>query len=136
MSREKVYAYPNLVTPNRPIAFDEDVCIACNRCVDMCQMDVFMPNPEHGRPPIVMYPDECWHCGCCVQECPVRDEGAIKMQWPIMLKMRWKDKKTGKHYRFGMRNPPPPNRRPPVGGWDPVSDMIASKKEKRKRDEE
>ena len=50
-SREKVYAYPNLVTPNKPIAFDEDTCIACNRCVDMCQMDVFMPNPAPGKPP-------------------------------------------------------------------------------------
>ena len=118
MSKNKVRAVANLVTPNKPIEFDEDVCIACNGCVEACQMDVFLPNPAKGRPPVVMYPDECWYCGCCVKECPLREKGAIKMNWPLMLKMRWKDKVTDEHFRFGMPNPPPSNPRPPVGGWD------------------
>lgn len=118
MSEFRVYAFPNLVTPNRPIEFDENVCSACNICVEMCQMDVFIPNPDKGSPPIVLHPDECWQCGCCIQECPLGDKGAIKMNWPLMLKMRWKDKETGEHFRFGMPNPPLPNLKPPVGGWD------------------
>lgn len=118
MSKKRVYAFPNLITPNRPIEFNGDVCKGCNACIEVCQMDVFMPNPTKRKPPIVMYPDECWYCGSCVKECPLRDKGAIKMNWPLMQKMRWKDKKTGEHFRFGMRNPPPANFKPPVGGWD------------------
>jgi NAD-dependent dihydropyrimidine dehydrogenase PreA subunit len=118
MEKRRVYAVPNLVTPNKPIEFNEDVCMGCNLCVETCQMDVFIPNTAKRKPPIVMYPDECWQCGCCVKECPHRENGAIKMNWPLMLKMRWKDKETGEHFRYGMPNPPPANRRPPVGGWD------------------
>jgi NAD-dependent dihydropyrimidine dehydrogenase PreA subunit len=118
MRRRKAKAVPNLITPSKPIEIDKDVCIACNGCVEACQMDVFLPNPAKGRPPVVMYPDECWYCGCCVKECPLREKGAIKMNWPLMLKMRWKDKVTGEHFRFGMPNPPRPNPKPPVGGWD------------------
>jgi len=117
MTEMKVYAFPNLVTPQQPVQFNEKTCIGCNRCIDMCQMDVLMPNPEKGRPPIVLYPDECWMCGCCVKECPLREREAVVMNWPVLLRMRWKDKKTGEHFRYGMPNPPPPNTRPPVGGW-------------------
>jgi len=27
---------PNPPTPNRAVAFDHDVCIGCNSCVDLC----------------------------------------------------------------------------------------------------
>jgi hypothetical protein len=37
----------------------------------------------------------------------------------MMQRVRWKRKATGEHYRVGMKNPPPPNNRPPVGGWKP-----------------
>ncbi len=115
MSEEKVYAVPNLITPHKPIEINENVCNGCNVCVEHCQMGVLVPSTQKGKPPIVLYPDECWYCGCCVMECSRRHLGAIKMNWPLMLRMRWKDKKTGEHFRFGMSNPPPPNPRPPVG---------------------
>lgn len=35
------------------IVRNEDACIACNRCVDVCMQDVHVPNPEEGRPPLV-----------------------------------------------------------------------------------
>jgi len=120
MRNEKVYAFPNLTTPSKPIEFDENICDGCNICVEHCQAGVLLPNPVKGKPPIVMYPDECWYSGCCVRECPKGRTGAIKMNWPLMLKMRWKDKKTGEHFRFGMpNNPLPQNLKPPVGGWRP-----------------
>jgi hypothetical protein len=47
-------------------------------------------------------------------ECPVADEGAIRINWPLMQRVRWKRKDTGEHYRIGMPNPPPPNTKPMV----------------------
>lgn len=117
MNKEKVYMVPNLPTPNKPVVFDEKVCNGCNTCVEVCQMDVLAPNPEKGKPPIVLYPDECWYGGCCVEMCPLWEKGAIKLKHPVMQRVRWKRKETGEHFRIGMPNPPPPNLRPPVGGW-------------------
>jgi hypothetical protein len=39
----------------------------------------------------------------------------------MMQRVRWKRKATGEHFRVGMKNPPPPNNMPPVGGWKPRS---------------
>ena len=114
MDNENVYGTPNLIIPNRPVLFDAAVCTGCNSCVESCMMDVLLPNPQGGEPPIVLYPDECWYCGCCVMECPLRDEGAVTLNWQITLRMRWKRKDTGESYRVGMPNPPPPNEKPPV----------------------
>ncbi len=122
MSENKAYMEPNLVTPNKPLVFDENVCDGCNRCVRGCMMDVLYPNPEKGKTPIVLYPDECWYCGCCVMECPIWEKSPIKpltLKHPMMQRVRWKRKATGEHFRVGMKNPPPPNTRPPVGGWKP-----------------
>jgi formate dehydrogenase major subunit len=66
-----------------------------------------------GEPPVLMYPDECWFCGCCVAHCPV--PGAIRMEHPLNQRIGWKRKETGEYFRIGMKNPPPPNTRPPVG---------------------
>jgi len=99
--------------PNLPVIIDEDLCTGCNKCVDICRMDVLLPNPEKGKPPIIMYPEECWFAGCCVGACP--EEGAIWMEYPINLRMNWKRKETGEIYRIGINNPPPPDDKRPVG---------------------
>jgi len=117
MSEERVYMVPNLVTPNKPVEFDEKVCNGCNQCVDICMMDVLYPNPEKGKPPIVLYPDECFYGGCCVAICPNMEKGAIAFKHPMAQRVRWKRKATGEHFRVGMKNPPPPNKRPPAGGF-------------------
>ena len=109
-----VYGSYNLVTPNLPVIIDADICIGCNTCVEACMNDILLPNSEKGGPPIVMYPDECWTCGCCAMECPMEGEGAISINWPLMQRVRWKRKDTGEHFRIGMKNPPEPNRKPPV----------------------
>jgi len=114
MDEDRVYCVPNMIIPNSPLLFDGTVCVGCNACVENCMMDILLPNPEEGKPPIVLYPDECWYCGCCVQECPLGDQGALTLNWPITMKMRWKRKETGENYRLGMPNPPAPNKRPPV----------------------
>lgn len=75
---------------SKPIIFDEEKCIGCNRCVEICQVDLFIPNPVKGRVPLVLYPGECWYCGCCVVVCPA--EGAITMRHPLMNQVHWIEK--------------------------------------------
>jgi len=71
----------------RPIIISDDICKGCNKCVDICPMDVFVPNPEKGKPPIVMYPEECWYDGVCVYECPLKEQGAIKIITPLPMRV-------------------------------------------------
>jgi ferredoxin len=112
---DKVYMVPNPPTPNTPVLFDSSLCNGCNTCVQICRTDVLMPNPEKRQPPIVLYPDECWFCGCCVEDCP--RPGAIGMVHPLnqSVVVAWKRKDTGEYFRLGMKDPPPPNTRPPAG---------------------
>lgn len=97
MTQEPVYAVPNMPTPHRPVIFNPEVCNGCNVCIDICMMDVYLPNPEKGNPPVILYPEECWYCGSCVEHCP--NQGAIKLNQPLMRRVRWKRKDTGKHFR-------------------------------------
>ena len=110
MTEEIIYVQPNPPAPTRPVVFDPAICDGCNNCVETCQTDVFIPNPVEGKPPIIMYPDECWYCGPCVDVCP--KDGAIRLNYPLMWRVPWRDKKTGEHFWIGMKNPPPPNPRP------------------------
>ena len=57
-----------------------DKCVKCFKCVDICPGDILRES-ENG--PIVAYPDECWHCGACMMDCP---SGAVKVEFPIFLK--------------------------------------------------
>jgi NAD-dependent dihydropyrimidine dehydrogenase PreA subunit len=109
----KAIMVPNPTTPCQAIFFDSKLCNGCNTCVEVCRADVLVPNLEKGNPPIVLYPDECWFGGCCVAHCPI--PGAIRMEHPLNQRAGWKRKDTGEYFRIGMKNPPPPNTRPPVG---------------------
>ncbi len=109
----KAYMLPNPMTPNPVVVFNEELCTGCNTCVDSCPGTVLAPSPKKGEPPIVLYPDECYMCGCCVGDCPV--PGANRLMHPLNLRMSWKRKDTGKTYRIGMKDPPPPNTKPAIG---------------------
>jgi NAD-dependent dihydropyrimidine dehydrogenase PreA subunit len=111
----EAWLVPNPATPCRAVVVDPELCNGCNRCVDVCRSDVLMPNGGKGMPPLLVYPDECWFCGCCVEHCP--RPGAIRMEQPLNQRIGWKRKATGEYFRIGMKDPPPPNTRPPVGGW-------------------
>ena len=97
MTQEKVYAFPNRCTPTNPVVFDPDICNGCNACVEVCQVDLLIPNPQKGKPPIVLYPEECWYGGCCVAMCP--KPGAITLNHALPQRVRWKRKETGEHFR-------------------------------------
>jgi len=94
MAEIKINALPNITTPNTPVTFHPDKCVACYTCVNICPVDVFIPPPVKGEPPIILHPDECWYCGCCVTEC--KQPGAITFNWPLQQRGSWKDKVTGK----------------------------------------
>lgn len=73
----------------RPILYDDDLCIGCGRCAQVCQCDILLPSPEKGKHPIVMYPGECYYCGACVMACPVK--GAIRLVHPLMNQAKFTD---------------------------------------------
>lgn len=73
----------------KPLKFDETKCIGCNSCANVCQVDILIPNQEKGKPPVVLYPGECYYCGSCVMACP--NPGAIRLQHPLMNQARFVD---------------------------------------------
>jgi NAD-dependent dihydropyrimidine dehydrogenase PreA subunit len=79
-----------------PITIVPEHCTGCNRCVEACQVDVFLPTPEKGGAPLVAYPGECWHSGDCVDVCP--EPGAIRLNTMEKNKVRWKRTGTGEEF--------------------------------------
>lgn len=71
---------------SRPITFDSTLCTGCNRCADVCQVDVMLPSEEAGKHPDVMYPGECYYCGSCVMACSA---GVISLHHPLMNQTRF-----------------------------------------------
>ena len=110
----KAFAMPAQSGPSRMLSFDSEKCTGCNLCVNVCPNDVMIPHPEKGKEPIVTFAEECWCCGGCVEECPNR---ALTLVWPAKQRLStvWVRKETGREYRIGMKNPLPPNTRPPAG---------------------
>ena len=70
----------------RPLRFDEDKCVGCSRCAEVCQCDILLPSKEKGKHPLVIYPGECWYCGACVMVC-ARD--AIHLSHPLMNRAKF-----------------------------------------------
>jgi len=68
------------------ISIDEELCNGCNECVEVCMCDVFAPNPEKGKPPLVMYPEECWFGGCCMSHCAQSSTGALTIITPFQMR--------------------------------------------------
>ena len=62
-----------------PPVFNEK-CTACFKCVEICPGDVLM---EGNGKPVVAYPDECWHCGACMMDCPSE---AVRLNLPLWKK--------------------------------------------------
>lgn len=89
MMNRKVYAIPEPGI-SKPITFNPSICVGCNICIEICQVDIFIPNPDENKPPILLYPGECWYCGCCVEECP--KPGAIKFNPLLFNQVYWKRK--------------------------------------------
>ena len=108
------FSYPSIAEPSRILLFDKDKCVGCNVCVNTCSSDVMIPNPEKGGEPVVLFAEECWFCGSCVQECPHKALTLIPTA-SQRISTIWRRKATGEEFRMGMLDPPEPNTTPPVG---------------------
>lgn len=65
-----------------PPVIDPTLCIACGKCHELCEGDVFY-GTKKGEVPVVTHPNECWHDANCTIECPV--PGAIRLRYPLPL---------------------------------------------------
>ena len=54
---------------------DQEECIGCAICVEVCPMGVFL---MVGDKAVVMRPEACNSCGICVENCPV---DVITLKW-------------------------------------------------------
>ncbi|HWR60990.1 MAG TPA: 4Fe-4S dicluster domain-containing protein [Clostridia bacterium] len=86
MSNKELFA-SEIPCSARPIIYNGDLCIGCNKCAVACQSDVLVPSTEKGEHPIIMYPGECIYCGSCVMDCPIK--GAIKLQHPLLNRTKF-----------------------------------------------
>ena len=66
-----------------PPVIDNERCIPCGICIDVCPEDVFFgcTKKEVPRP---TYPRECWHCAACIIDCPRQ---AIKLYIPLSMRV-------------------------------------------------
>lgn len=65
----------------QPIRIDNNKCIGCRKCYELCPQDVFIINENTGHPK-PRYLEECWFCGICWMECPKR---CIDIKLPASL---------------------------------------------------
>lgn len=69
-----------------PLYIDPEKCEGCKVCDANCPGDViYMKEYEDKKVAYLKYPDECWHCGSCRQDC---EHDAITVEFsPEMLCM-------------------------------------------------
>jgi len=66
-----------------PPIIAKEKCNACGTCVDICPTDVFRVAGKR-TPPLVKYPEECWHCNACVLDCR---QSAVTLRLPLPAMM-------------------------------------------------
>jgi NAD-dependent dihydropyrimidine dehydrogenase PreA subunit len=64
-----------------PLSVDNNKCIGCKLCYELCPQDVFEWD-EKAKKPLIGHQFECSHCGICWVECPKR---AIDLTLPAQF---------------------------------------------------
>lgn len=62
-----------------PPIINKERCTSCGICDDICPGDIFRIDDNQ---PEVNYPEECFHCGACLLDCP---EEAISYRIPLPM---------------------------------------------------
>jgi adenylylsulfate reductase subunit B len=64
-----------------PLIVNRDKCTLCGYCAEICPVDVLKLVVENNcKTLVVRYPEECWHCRACVNDCPA---SALSMRYPL-----------------------------------------------------
>lgn len=71
-----------------PPYIDPEKCTRCGVCVDICNSHIFTQDAEKQEPPVVKFPEECWHCNSCVIDCKT---GAIQLRIPLTHSLLYSD---------------------------------------------
>ena len=76
-----------------PPIINYETCEACGTCVNICSEDVFFGTKGFGKgkgvKPVITYPDICWHCNNCVNECPTN---SITLLIPLSMHIAYREK--------------------------------------------
>ena len=62
-----------------PPVIDDEKCIKCGECMEVCPVDVYYGS-EKGAVPVVSYGEDCFFCSSCILECPT---DAILLRYPL-----------------------------------------------------
>jgi len=62
-----------------PPVINNDKCIKCGNCVDVCPVDVYFDS-DPDETPVVTYGEDCYFCASCFLECPTE---AIFLRFPL-----------------------------------------------------
>ena len=62
-----------------PPVVETNNCTGCGNCVEDCPGYILEMQEDK---PIVVYPKECWHCGCCRLACPT---DCITYDFPLSM---------------------------------------------------
>ena len=62
-----------------PPVIDDEKCIKCGECMEVCPVDVYYGS-EEGAVPVVSYGEDCFFCSSCILECPT---DAILLRYPL-----------------------------------------------------
>lgn len=71
-----------------PVEIDRSLCTGCKLCMESCPEDVFKWD-HRSNVPCVFRPDECFHCGACIMDCPGH---CIHLVLPLPLRPRFIEK--------------------------------------------
>ncbi len=71
-----------------PPVINQEKCTMCGKCYEACQSDVFFGSVP-GKSMDVAYPEECWHCYACIEECKA---GAVSLRLPMTHQMMFREK--------------------------------------------
>ena len=69
-----------------PPVIDEQKCVRCGTCANICNSAILLFDRKSPAPPQVVFPEECWHCEACVVDCPA---DAIHMRFPLAYSLMY-----------------------------------------------